>query len=309
MSKAVWTGAALTGLLLSLTPAAASAAAPAHVRIVDACACGGDGTVTVQVAGRAVAQGLRYQEVSDYAEVGAGEQNIVLTGRVTAGLDADLDAGGYYTIVATGQADEPLLVLRETGGGSDRAAVVLHVVRSGDFTLPVQVLLDHGRRIAAMLHADEAAQALTVPPGTHELELYSLSGVLLGRVTCDLTAGQEVTVVLSGSPGGTPDLAAIAAAGPQIPAPIPAAPPPPSRSTVAGGAPASGAATVSGGAAAASATSAAPSPSSSKAAPSPVPAASPSGTLPKTGAGPLGSLLSLLAIGGGAALLRRRIFG
>lgn len=303
-------GAALAGVVLAVAPAVASAAVPVHVRVVDARANAGGGPLTVIVGGRMLVQGMLSQQVSDYAEVGAGEQNIAVEGPGTATVDADLEAGGYYTLVVTGQPDDPLLVVRETGGGSEQAAAVLHVVRTGAMAYPAEVLLDHGQRISMGLRADADAPAVTVAPGDHELELYSVSGVLLGRVTCHLTAGQEATVVLTGAPGGTPDLQAIVASGPQIlsvsqGATQGASPPPTSSQTAAAASP-----TAAAGVAVASAPTTAASPSAvlgvSATATAAVPAA-PS-KLPKTGVGPLGLVLSLLYVGAGFGLVRPRVF-
>jgi S-DNA-T family DNA segregation ATPase FtsK/SpoIIIE len=286
----------VTGLLLCTAPLA-SAASPniSYVRVVNACTCG-LGSVSASVGGAPVAAAVTYLAVSDFVQVESGDQGVDLVGSAgfRASADADLDPGAYYTLVATGEADAP-------------DAVVLHVARSSQLGQPVEVRLDGGAMIDTALAAEGVSPPVVVAPGQHELELYSETGYLLGRVAIAAQAGQQLTVVLAGSPGGTPDLGAAeavaaqgaltvaggASAGSSAQAPAPSAPIPPASPAAASATTATSVGT--GTAPAASSPAAAT--TTAGAGPGVVAAA-----LPRTGASVIWAVLGLLALGVGACL-------
>jgi S-DNA-T family DNA segregation ATPase FtsK/SpoIIIE len=299
----------VTGLLLCTAPLA-SAASPniSYVRVVNACTCG-LGSVSASVGGAPVAAAVTYLAVSDFVQVESGDQGVDLVGSAgfRASADADLDPGAYYTLVATGEADAPLIVVKETGAGWAPAAVVLHVARSSQLGQPVEVRLDGGAMIDTALAAEGVSPPVVVAPGQHELELYSETGYLLGRVAIAAQAGQQLTVVLAGSPGGTPDLGAAeavaaqgaltvaggASAGSSAQAPAPSAPIPAASPAAASATTATSVGT--GTAPAASSPAAAT--TTAGAGPGVVAAA-----LPRTGASVIWAVLGLLALGVGACL-------
>lgn len=197
--------ALIASQLMLLAGPAASALGAAQVRFVHAVPGEGPGVLHASEGGvtERVAEGVDFGQIGAYAEVPSGHVIFEARrpgGRLIAAAERDLRDGAHYSVVAIGNGDATLALIRDAGarGGEARLRVVHAASELGD----VDVRLGD-QRVAELFGFEDVAPYTTVDPGVYELrvtrpadgsELASAGGV-------SLAAGSTSTAFIVGSSG------------------------------------------------------------------------------------------------------------
>jgi len=205
-----WWAAVAGGLVCCTVPAMASAA-PNVAEVQWSMPAARDSDLNGTLLG-----GVDFGSVSPLTAVAAGQQLVGGSGAPgPAPPMISLGAGGHYALVTAGQPTLPLLVVNEDVAAAEPGRLELRLAMATAYPLPMEVGLGGGALLDADLRTGDVSAPLAVAPGSHLLDVYSLGGYPMGSVPISGDAGEALTVVLTGTPGGSAGLEGIEVWTPQ----------------------------------------------------------------------------------------------
>lgn len=202
-----WAAGLIAIELMLLAGPAASALADARVRFVNALPGAGSVQLTASEGGitETIADDVAFGDIGSYQDVPPG--NVVFevlgpAGRTIAGAEEEVRNRTHYTVVAFGNGEASLALIRDTraSGGEARLRIVQAAPELGE----VDVRLD-GRRLAQRLGFEEVARYTELDPGSYQLRVTrpGEDGELASARNVSLTAGSSATAFIVGT-GGRP---------------------------------------------------------------------------------------------------------
>lgn len=189
--------------MLLAGPAAAASEA-AQVRFVHAVPGIGAAQLEASEGGitERIATGVRFGQVGSYVDVPAGDVTLEVShadGRDIAAVEERLERNAHYTVVALGDGERTVLVIRD--GRARAAQARLRVVHAAAELGDVDVRID-GRTLEDDLAYQKASDYETLDPGTYDLEVHRPdNGALAASRGLVLTAGTSSTAFVVGSAG------------------------------------------------------------------------------------------------------------
>jgi hypothetical protein len=201
-----WAAALIASQLMLLAVAAGSAFGDAQVRFVHAVPGEGTSRLDASEGGitEKIADGIGFGQIGSYASVPAGrvifEARRSGGGKLIAAAEEQLRNGAHYTVVAIGNGEATLALIRDASARAGEAR--LRTVHAASELGEVDVRLGN-RRIASLFGFEDVAPYADVDPGAYELRITRPSdgSELATAGGVSLSAGSASTAFIVGTSG------------------------------------------------------------------------------------------------------------
>lgn len=204
-----WVAVLIASLLMLLVGPAASASGDARVRFLQAIPGSEAASLhaTAEGISERIDRGVQFGELSNYAKVPAGEVTFGLSetpanGPPMAETQETLHNGAHYTVVATRDGQESLMVIRE--GRADGGTARVRAVNTAPELGTVDVKLGD-QAIGKGIGLGDVSAYTSVGPGAYAVSVMNPQdgSTLASRGAVTLSAGTSTTAFVIGS-GGEP---------------------------------------------------------------------------------------------------------